>query len=93
MADEREEVRLAIRYALETLKPLTQKNPDAPIRGAADDFNALLNRAQKAFPESRTIAEMGGLLGGANLVTLVTRLSVLKAATAEGSPYTHESTE
>ncbi len=84
MANLQNEVRLAVLGMLDNLKTMAEKNPDTPIRGAYEDFNALLVRAKEAFPNSRTIKEMKRLGGSISLAELVAKLSALKGAiTAE----------
>jgi len=80
MANLQNEVRQAVHYMLESLKPMMEKGPDALIRGAFEDFNSLLARAKEAYPGSRTIKDMKPLQGSTNLVELVAKLGVIQGA-------------
>jgi hypothetical protein len=55
-------------------------HPAASIGEAAADFNTLLDRARRLFPESELIGTLRPLTPEHELVTLVTRVSTLKGA-------------
>ncbi|MFQ5656590.1 MAG: hypothetical protein ACE5G5_03550 [Candidatus Methylomirabilales bacterium] len=76
----RDEVDTEVVSLLQSLKALGDKNPDSPIGGAFDDFNRLLERAKEAFPDARSIQEMGHIISGDSLTTVVAKLSIIKGA-------------
>jgi len=76
----KDQVSTEIVTLLDSLKALAQKNPDAPVRGAFEDFNQLLARAKEAFPDVKAVQQASQLLSNDSLTTAVSRLSVLHGA-------------
>lgn len=80
MGDLKAQVSTEIITLLDSLKTLAQKNPDTPVRGAFEDFNQLLARAQEAFPNVKAVQQASQLTSSDSLGTAVSRLSVLHGA-------------
>jgi len=78
MTDLREEVRQSLDWIVENMKSMAEKTPNAAVD--ADDFNALLARAKRAFPNLPTVQEMKTVDGGTNLGTLLLKVSILQGA-------------
>jgi len=76
----KEEVKSEVVTLLSTLKPLAERNPDGPVRGASEDFNHLLARAQEAYPELKAIQQTSQLFNHDTLATAVTRLAIIHGA-------------
>ncbi len=79
MSDVRDEVRTSLRCLIENMKVLAEKNPGMQVPPA--DFNSLLDRAKKAFPELATVQEMGGIEttdGMTNIGTVLMKASILQ---------------
>jgi len=78
MTDIRDEVRSAVKMIVENMKSMAEKTPNAPV--GADDFNSVLELAKKAFPNLPTVQGMKALDGGANLGTVLLKVSILQGA-------------
>jgi len=78
MTDVRDEVRSALRMIVENMKSMAEKTPSAPVD--ADDFNSVLAHTKKAFPNLSTVQEMRTIDGGANLGTVLLKVSILQGA-------------
>ena len=72
------EVRKAVDTAVDNLKSLAEKRPDAPVTGS--DFNKLLSRARVVFPELAALADISEVEGGTTMGELVFKLSVVQGA-------------
>ena len=51
----KEEVTSEVLTLLQSLKEIAEKNPNSPVKGAAEDFNRLLSKAKEACPDLRGI--------------------------------------
>ncbi len=76
----KEQVATEVVTLLDNIKALAQKNPSEPVRGAFEDFNALLARAKEAYPDLKAIQQASQLLSSDSLATAVARLSVIHGA-------------
>jgi len=82
----KEEVASEILTLLQSLKEIGEKNPDSPVRAAAEDFNRLLSKAKEACPDLRGIQDTTPIVSADNLTTAITRLSIIYGAIcAEGT--------
>jgi hypothetical protein len=73
------EVRDGVEAMIENLGPIVGRNPATITK--AGDFNALLERARSAFPQSVAIRDMPKVEdGGVTLFDLLSKLSILKGA-------------
>ena len=80
MTDLRNEVAQSLELIVVNMKSMAEKTPSAAVH--ADDFNALLARAKKAFPDLPTIQDMKAIDGGTNLGTVLLKVSILQGAVA-----------
>src|SRR2546422_9915057 len=80
MTDLRNEVADSLELIVVNMKSMAEKTPSVAVD--ADDFNALLTRAKKAFPNLPTVQEMEAIDGGTNLGTILLKLSILQGAVA-----------
>jgi hypothetical protein len=78
MTDIRDEVRTALRRIVENMKTMADRKPETPV--GAEDFNSLLERAKRAFPNLPTVQEMKSIEGGANVATVFLKVSLLQGA-------------
>jgi hypothetical protein len=78
MTDIRDEVRSALKMIVENMKSMAEKTPSVPV--GADDFNSVLEHAKKAFPNLPTVQGMKAIDGGANLGTVLLKVSILQGA-------------
>ncbi len=78
MTDVRDEVRSALKMILANMKAMAEKTPTAPVD--AEDFNSLLAHAKKAFPNLPSVQGMKAIDGGANLGTVLLKVSILHGA-------------
>jgi hypothetical protein len=72
------EVRTTVDKAVENIKTLAEKKPDAPVKG--DDFNKLLQRVKVTFPEQESAQDIAPIDGGTTMGELLFKLSVLQGA-------------
>jgi hypothetical protein len=72
------EVRYSVEAMLINLERLAHHNPEAPIRG--EDFDAVLQRAQAAFPHSAAIRDVKKIGGVTTLADAFAKLSILQGA-------------
>jgi hypothetical protein len=73
------EVRDAVEGMIKNLGPIVERNPTTLTK--APDFNALLERARGAFPDSAAIREMPKIEdGGVALFDLLAKLSIIAGA-------------
>ena len=80
MTDLRNEVAQSLELIVVNMKTMAEKTPTSAVD--ADDFNALLARAKKAFPNLSTVHEMKAVDGGTNLGTVLLKVSILQGAVA-----------
>ncbi len=82
----KEEVTSEVLTLLQSLKEIAEKNPNSPVKGAAEDFNRLLSKAKEACPDLRGIQGLTPIVSADNLTTAITRLSIIYVAIcAEGT--------
>jgi hypothetical protein len=78
MDDPRREVKDAVDEAVQNLKTMVDRRPDAAIR--ADVFNMLLDQAKRLFPDSEVIKQLQPIKEGALAADLMMGLSALAGA-------------
>lgn len=78
MADARHELKEAVEHAIEHLKAVADRHPDAGAK--ADVFNMLLARVKQTFPDSEIVKDLEPVDGGTTAADLVFRLSVMAGA-------------
>jgi len=78
MTDLRNEVAQSLELIVVNMKSMAEKTPNAPVD--AEDFNALLARAKKAFLNLPTVQEMKAIDGRTNLGTILLKISILQGA-------------
>ena len=89
MTDLRNEVAQSLELIVVNIKSMAETTPNAAVD--ADDFNALLGRAKKAFPNLPTVQEMKAIDGGTNLGTILLKVSILQGAVS--ADFTHRNVE
>jgi len=72
------EVHEAVEAMIANLGKIAERNPEASVKG--DDFDALLHRAQSAFPGSAAIREVKPIGSLTTLADLFSKLSVVQGA-------------
>jgi hypothetical protein len=73
------EIRDGVEAMIENLAPIVSRNPATMTK--AGDFNALLERARSAFPQSAAIRDMPKVEdAGVTFFDLLSKLSILKGA-------------
>jgi len=77
----KDELRTSLDRIVQNLRSLAERKPDTPV--GAEDFNALLSRAKRAYPEMATVQEMKPIEGGANIATVLLKVSILQGAVDE----------
>jgi hypothetical protein len=72
------EVRYSVEAMIVNLERLAHYNPEAAITG--EDFDAVLQRAQAAFPHSAAIRDLKKVGGVTTLADVFAKLSILQGA-------------